>query len=198
MSMHGKAMATVAAVVAKLPSAGCRRLLDVGGGPGTYSVMPSESLPGIAGHRLGFASGYPHRLRLDRAAGSLRPRFHPAWRLSRHTFPRRQRCGAVLRHDAPGIRRRHSVSAAQSLRCHDARRVRLRHGYDDRSLAHRAQVLCPIRREHGPHHRVRLGSSLPPNWKAGTKAADFCHFEVHPLPPPIPHWLASARKPRQT
>ena len=45
MSMHGKALATAEPILSQLSLAGCRRLLDVGGGPGTYSVLLSRAYP---------------------------------------------------------------------------------------------------------------------------------------------------------
>ncbi|MDD2366858.1 MAG: methyltransferase [Desulfuromonadaceae bacterium] len=42
MSMHYRALAIGRAVVGELDLAGCKKLLDVGGGPGTYSVLISQ------------------------------------------------------------------------------------------------------------------------------------------------------------
>jgi len=45
MAMHGEALATDAAVVTSLPLKNFRRRLDIGGGPGSYSVMLSGAYP---------------------------------------------------------------------------------------------------------------------------------------------------------
>ena len=45
LSMHGKALATAQPVLARLALGGSKRLLDVGGGPGTYSVLLSRAYP---------------------------------------------------------------------------------------------------------------------------------------------------------
>lgn len=47
MAMHGRALGIGRAVVPLLDLAGCRRVLDVGGGPGTYSVLIAEAHPGL-------------------------------------------------------------------------------------------------------------------------------------------------------
>ena len=47
MSMHGRAMGIGRGVVPLLDLAGRKKLLDVGGGPGTYSVLISQAFPEI-------------------------------------------------------------------------------------------------------------------------------------------------------
>jgi len=47
LSMHGRALGIGRAVVPQLDLAGCRTLLDVGGGPGTYAVLAAQANPEI-------------------------------------------------------------------------------------------------------------------------------------------------------
>jgi predicted O-methyltransferase YrrM len=47
LAMHGRALGIGRAVVPLLDLAGRRKILDVGGGPGTYSVLIAEAHPGI-------------------------------------------------------------------------------------------------------------------------------------------------------
>lgn len=47
LSMHYRALAIGRAVIGELNLTGCRKLLDVGGGPGTYSVLISQAWPDI-------------------------------------------------------------------------------------------------------------------------------------------------------
>ena len=46
-SMHGRAMGIARALVTVLDLSGRRRMLDVGGGPGTYSILLTERSPGL-------------------------------------------------------------------------------------------------------------------------------------------------------
>lgn len=48
LSMHYRALAIGRALVGQLDLAGCRKLLDVGGGPGTYSVLIAGTYPAIS------------------------------------------------------------------------------------------------------------------------------------------------------
>ena len=48
MSMHHRALAMGRAVLEELDLTECRTLLDVGGGPGTYSVLIAQGNPGIS------------------------------------------------------------------------------------------------------------------------------------------------------
>lgn len=47
LSMHYRALAIGRAVLDELDLSGCKTLLDVGGGPGTYSVLIARRAPGI-------------------------------------------------------------------------------------------------------------------------------------------------------
>ena len=47
LSMHYRALAIGRAVIGEMNLAGCKKLLDVGGGPGTYSVLISKAYPEI-------------------------------------------------------------------------------------------------------------------------------------------------------
>ena len=46
-AMHGRAMGIARAIVAVIDLSGRRRMLDVGGGPGTYSILLTERFPGL-------------------------------------------------------------------------------------------------------------------------------------------------------
>jgi SAM-dependent methyltransferase len=47
LAMHGRALGIGRAVVPLLDLAKCRKLLDVGGGPGTYSALIAQAYPGV-------------------------------------------------------------------------------------------------------------------------------------------------------
>jgi SAM-dependent methyltransferase len=48
LAMHGRALGIGRAVVPLLDLGGCRRLLDLAGGPGTYAVLLAQANPGLA------------------------------------------------------------------------------------------------------------------------------------------------------
>jgi SAM-dependent methyltransferase len=48
LSMHGRALGIGRLLLPYLDLAGCSRILDVGGGPGTYSVLLAERYPGLS------------------------------------------------------------------------------------------------------------------------------------------------------
>lgn len=48
LSMHGRALGIGQFLLPYLDLAGCSRILDVGGGPGTYSVLLAERYPGLS------------------------------------------------------------------------------------------------------------------------------------------------------
>ncbi|MCL1920260.1 MAG: acetylserotonin O-methyltransferase [Kiritimatiellaeota bacterium] len=48
MSMHGRALGIGRAVVPLLDLTGCRTLLDLAGGPGTYAVLLAQANPGLS------------------------------------------------------------------------------------------------------------------------------------------------------
>jgi 3-hydroxy-5-methyl-1-naphthoate 3-O-methyltransferase len=197
MSMHGKALATGAAVVAKLPLAGCRRLLDVGGGPGTYSILISKAYPELHATVLDLppviriASGL-----IEQQGASARVSALPG---DYHVTPFPGDNDAVLFF---GMMHQESVEGIQSL---------LRKAYDAMTPGASVYIMDMMT---DPSHTapkfsalfaVNMALTTESGWvfssaelEGWTKAAGFVDFEVHPLPPPIPHWLASARKPRQT
>ena len=194
MSMHGKALATGAAVVASLPLQGCRRLLDVGGGPGTYSVMLSRAYPEL--HATVFdlppviriASGL-----IEQQGASARVSTLPG---DYHATPFPVDNDAVLFF---GMMHQESPERILSL---------LRKAYNAMAPGASVYVMDMMT---DPSHTapkfsalfaVNMALTTDSGWvfssaelEGWTQAAGFVDFKLHPLPPPIPHWLASARKP---
>jgi 3-hydroxy-5-methyl-1-naphthoate 3-O-methyltransferase len=194
MSMHGKALATGAAVVAKLPLGGCHRILDVGGGPGTYSVMISRAYPELHATVLDLppvakiASGL-----IEQQGASARVATLPG---DYHSTPFPDGNDAVLFF---GMMHQETAEANQAL---------LRKAFDAMTPGASVYVMDMMT---DPSHTapkfsalfaVNMALTTDSGWvfsstelESWTKAAGFVDFEVHPLPSPIPHWLASARKP---
>ncbi len=195
MSMHGKALATGEAVLAKLRLAGCRRLLDVGGGPGTYSVMLSRAYPDLHATVLDLppviriASGL-----IEQQGASSRVATLPG---DYHTTPFPADNDAVLFF---GMMHQESPEGIQSL---------LRKAYDVMTPGAAVYIMDMMT---DPTHTapkfsamfaVNMALTTTSGWVFSSaelctwaRAVGFVDFEVQPLPPPIPHWLACARKPQ--
>jgi SAM-dependent methyltransferase len=194
MSMHGKAMATGEAVVAHLPLAGRKRLLDVGGGPGTYSVLITRAypelhatvldLPPVIAIASGLIAQQQAAARVDTLAGDY------------HTTPFPTGNDVVLFF---GMLHQESPAAIQTL---------FRKAYD--AMAPGATVYVMDMMTDPTHTAPKFSALFAVNMALTTNtgwvfssaeleqwtcAAGFTDFEVKPLPPPIPHWIASARKP---
>jgi hypothetical protein len=90
MAMHGEALATDAAVVTRLPLKNFRRRLDIGGGPGSYSVMLSGAYPELHATVLDLPPVIRIASGLIDQQGAVCPRFHLARRLSHQAVPRGQ------------------------------------------------------------------------------------------------------------
>jgi len=194
MSMHGKAMATGRAVIAKLNLTGCRRLLDVGGGPGTYSVLMSQAYPELHATVLdlppviGIASSL-----IERQGASSRVTTLPG---DYHSTPFPQPMDAVLFF---GMLHQESPQAILSL---------LRKAYEVITPGGAVYIMDMMT---DPTHTaprfsamfaVNMALTTDSGWVfssgelgAWVEEAGFVDFEVQTLPPPIPHWLASARRP---
>ncbi len=195
MSMHGKALATGGAVVERLKLAGCRRLLDVGGGPGTYSVMISRAYPELQATVLDLPP-------VIRIASALIEQQNASSRVATlpgdyHTTPFPPDNDAILFF---GMMHQESAEGIQAL---------LRKAYN--AMAPGAAVYIMDMMTDPTHTAPKFSSMFAVNMALTTnsgwvfssaelgawaQAAGFVDFEVQPLPPPIPHWLASARKPQ--
>jgi SAM-dependent methyltransferase len=195
MSMHGKALATGEAVISRLPLAGCRRLLDVGGGPGTYSVMIAKAYPELYATVLDLAP-------VIRIASGLIEQQGAADRVSTlpgdyFTTPFPADNDAVLFF---GMMHQESPEGIQLL---------LHKAYH--AMAPGAAVYIMDMMTDPTHTFPKFSALFAVNMALTTnsgwvfssaelggwaQAAGFVDFDVQSLPPPIPHWLAIARKPR--
>lgn len=194
LSMHGKALATAQPVLSQLSIAGCRRLLDVGGGPGTYSVLLCRMHPGLHATVLDLppvidiardlieqqgASG-----RVDTLAGD----YHS------EPFPQENDCVLFF-----GMLHQESAEGIQNL-MQKAYRSMLPGG-----------VVYVMDMMTDPSHTtpkfsalfgVNMGLTTRSGWVFSSDElrrwlveAGFTDVGLRHLPPPIPHWLVSARKP---
>jgi ubiquinone/menaquinone biosynthesis C-methylase UbiE len=192
MSMHGKALGMSRGVIPLLDLAGRKRLLDVGGGPGTFSVLISRAVPGIHCTVLDLPevvkvaaeliAQQEATSRVDVLAGNYHTAPFPAGQDAVNFF-------GMLHQETP--------EGVQSLmrKAYDA----LEPGgvvhvmdmmTDETRAAPVFSALFSLTMALTSNGRVHSAPEL----KRWLEEAGFTDFQVRPLPPPLPHWLAVARK----
>lgn len=193
LSMHGRAMGIGRAVTPLLELTGAERLLDVGGGPGTYAVLAAQAHPQLSA----VVMDLPEVVRIadELIAGQgLSDRVHTMPGDYRATdFPGGM--DAVLFF---GMLHQESPEEIQTL---------MRKAYAALNPGGRLYVLDMM--TEADHTRPVFSALFAVNMALTTKngwvfssdelrgwieGAGFESFQVAPLPPPMPHWLASAVK----
>jgi hypothetical protein len=194
LSMHGKALATAQPVLAKLDLTGCKQLLDIGGGPGTFSVAISRvypeirctvlDLPAVTKIADGLIAQQGASERVRTLAGNY------------HTTPFPGGNDAILFF---GMMHQESPEAILAL---------LRKAYDAAAPGARIYVMDMM--TDASHTAPKFSALFAVNMALTTKSgwvfsaeeltgwmaeAGFTGADVQTLPPPIPHWIVSARKP---
>lgn len=193
MSMHARALAIGRGVLPVIDLKGCRRLLDIGGGPGTFSVLFARAYPSItcvvmdlpdivaiAGELIA-EQGMSGRV--DTLAGDYHTTFFPAGNDAVHIF---------------GVLHQESSETIQDI---------LQRSYEALLPGGRIHILDMMTdaSHTGPKFSalfaVNMALTTENGWvfsgeelRGWLKAAGFRDIRVMPLPPPMPHWLASARK----
>ena len=193
LAMHGRALGIGRAVVPRLDLAGRRRVLDVGGGPGTYSVLIAEAhpdiecvvndLPPVAAIAQEIIEGTGLTGRVRTLAGDY------------HVTPFPGGFDAALFF---GVLHQESPEAIRDLlrRAHDA----LAPG----GLVYVLDMMTDASRTR-PKFSALFGVNMALTTENGWVFSDqdlrgwlaetgFRDVSVRPLGPPMPHWLASARK----
>lgn len=195
VSMHGKALAIAQPVLAQLSLAGCRQLLDIGGGPGTFSVLLSRAYPELHATVLDL----PPVIRIAREliaqqGAADRVQTIPG---DYHTTPFPGGNDAVLLF---GMLHQESAEKIQAL-LHKAYGAMAPGGSvyvmdmmtDPSHTAPKFSALFAVNMALTADSGWVFSSAELTEWM---ERAGFADIVVKPLPPPIPHWLASARKPR--
>jgi ubiquinone/menaquinone biosynthesis C-methylase UbiE len=195
LSMHARALAIGQAVIPQLDLAGCTRLLDVGGGPGTYAVLAARHNPQLERCTVLDLPG------IIRVATELISEADMTDRVG--TLPGNY-------HDTPFPDAQDAVHFFGVLHQESADMIR--------SLLHRAYAaLAPNGRVHIMDMMTDTSRTTPSfsalfalnmalttthGWvfsdaeiTAWLEEAGFVDVSVSPLPPPMPHWLAIGRKP---
>lgn len=194
MSMHGRAMAIGRGVVPLLDLAGRKRLLDVGGGPGTYSVLITQTFAPLESTVLDLPEVVKVAAELiEQQGASSRVKVMAG---DYHTTPFPQGVDAVnffgmLHQESPDDIRLLARKAFEAL--------------EPGGIVHIMDMMTDETHT-APHYSAlfALTMALTTNngWvfssdelRGWFEEAGFVDFEVKPLPAPLPHWIARARKP---
>ena len=194
MSMHGRAMGIGRAIVPMLDLRGRKRLLDVGGGPGTWSVLIAQANPDIHCTVIDLPPIVAIAGELIAAAGmAARVQTVPG---DYHTTPFPAGLDVV---NFFGMLHQESPEDIGKL---------LRKAYDALEPGGVVQVLdmmTDATRTQPPYSTlfaVNMALTKENGWvfsdadlKSWMEEAGFVDFACGPVPPPMPHWLATARKP---
>jgi ubiquinone/menaquinone biosynthesis C-methylase UbiE len=194
-SMHGKALATAQAVLAQLSLGGCKQLLDIGGGPGTYSVQLSRVYPDLHATVLDLPAVIQIAEKLIEQQGAADRVKTLAGNY--HTTPFPEGNDAVLLF---GMLHQESAENIQAL-LHKAYAAMVPGGLlyvmdmmtDPTHTAPKFSALFAVNMALTAQSGWVFSSAELTTWM---EIAGFAEVAVNPLPPPIPHWLVSARKPR--
>lgn len=193
LAMHGRAMGIGRAVVPMLDLAGRKGVLDVGGGPGTYSVLIARTfpqvrctvldLPEVARIAEEIISGAGLSERVRTLAGDYHTLPFPPGQDAVMFF-------GVLHQEAPDairdlLRRAHQALVPGGI-------VYVLDMMTDASHA---------RPKFSALFGLNMALTTPHGWvysedelKDWLEEAGFDGFSCRPVPPPMPHWLAEAKK----
>jgi ubiquinone/menaquinone biosynthesis C-methylase UbiE len=194
LSMHGRALGIGQAVVPQLDLAGCKTLLDVGGGPGTYAVLAAKHNPALECCTVLDLPGIVHVAAelIEQAGMSVRVKTLPG---SYHDtpFPGEQDVVHFF-----GVLHQESATAIQGLlkRAYDAIKPGGRiHVMDMMTDASRAappfSALFALNMALTTTHGWVFSGDEICSW---LQDAGFVDVSVAPLAPPMPHWLAVGHK----
>jgi ubiquinone/menaquinone biosynthesis C-methylase UbiE len=194
LAMHGRALGIGRAVVPRLDLSRSRKLLDIGGGPGTYSMLIAQAFPDIectvidlpevvkiAAELIGRA-GLGHRVK------TLAGDYHSM------SFPGSQDAAVFF-----GVLHQENEAAVRKLlsRAHDCL---VPGGFiyvldmmtDFTHTRPKFSALFALNMALTAEHGWVFSDRELEGWLT---EAGFRDISCEPLPPPMPHWLASARKP---
>ena len=195
MSMHGKALGMLPVVLPLLELDGCRKLLDVGGGPGTFAVALAKAHPGLQctvldlppivaiGEQLIAQQGAADRVRVR--GGDYHTTPFPSGNDAVHMF-------GMLHQESPEVIQdllRRAYAALEP----GGRFYVLDMMTDATRTAPPFSALFAVNMALTKEHGWVFSDEDLAQW---SEAAGFEDYQVRRLPPPMPHWLASARKPR--
>jgi len=194
LSMHGRASAIGRAVIPRLRLEGKKHLLDVGGGPGTYSVLAARAFPGLRCTVLDLPAVVAIAAELiERQGCSSSVATLPG---DYHTTPFPAGIDAV---NFFGMLHQESPDSIRDL---------MRRGFEalpPGGVVHVMDMMTDATHTQPAFSAlfgINMALTKEDGWvfsdaelKCWMEEAGFTGFTVEPLPPPMPHWVARAWKP---
>ena len=190
MSMHGKAMAMAQQTLSAIDVTGRKRLLDVGGGPGTISALLTKTNPDLVCTVLELAPIVA--IAKDLLGGNDRVKLLAG---DYHTTPFPGGNDVVLLF---GMMHQEPIETIQDL---------LKRSYESLvpgGVVYVMDMMTDATHANPPFSAmfaVNMALTKEHGWvfsdeelRGWMKEAGFQDFAVKPLAPPAPHWMASARK----
>jgi SAM-dependent methyltransferase len=195
LAMHGRALGIGRSVVPLLDLGGCKRLLDLAGGPGTYAALLAQANPGLSCVTVDLPAVSAVAAELVREAGLservvCRPGDYHADTYEEGAFDAVTVFGAL-----------HQESPEQIVSILKRAFAALRPG---------GRIFVLDMMTDGTHTRpafsalfaVNMALTTESGWvfsddelKGWLAEAGFAGAETRAVPPPMPHWLVSASKP---
>ncbi|MBU2490634.1 MAG: methyltransferase domain-containing protein [Proteobacteria bacterium] len=193
LSMHGRAMAIGRAAVPMLDLAGVRQLFDAGGGPGTYSVLIAQANPEVTCQVMDLPGVTAVADELIKAQGmSSRVKTIPG---DYHSSDFPQGNDVVLFF---GVLHQESPESIQDLF------ARAYASLNPGGSVYVMDMMTDASHTQPPFSAlfaVNMALTTESGWvfsdeelKGWLTGAGFKDFSVTPLPPPMPHWMARAKK----
>jgi predicted O-methyltransferase YrrM len=193
MAMHGRALWIGRLLIPLMDLGGCRKLLDIGGGPGTFSVQFAEKYPDLIctvmdlPNITAIAAKLIQQQKMSERVAVLPGDYHTA------EFPAENDVVNIF-----GVLHQESPESIQDIlnRAFEALipggminilDVMTDASHTDPKFSALFAVNMALTSDNG---WVFSDAEL----KGWLTAAGFRRVEVQPLPPPMPHWLATARK----
>lgn len=195
LAMHGRALGIGRCVVPLLDLAGCTRLLDLAGGPGTYAVLMAQAHPGLTCETVDLPA-------ISSVAAELVATTDVANRVHCRSGDYHSDRYEEDRYDAV------TLFGALHQESPDSVRDILRRAYDALRPGGGIHILDVMT---DPSHAwppfsalfaVNMALTTDHGWVFSDTElhewlgeAGFAGMATRPVPPPMPHWLVTARKP---
>jgi ubiquinone/menaquinone biosynthesis C-methylase UbiE len=193
LAMHGRAMGIGRAVIPLLDLAGRKKILDLGGGPGTYSMLIAQAFPQVECTVVDLPE-------VARTADEIISRAGLADRVRTlggdyHTLPFPSGQDAVIFF---GVLHQEAPEAIRNLLC------RAHRALDPGGIVYVLDMMTDsshARPKFSALFGLNMALTTPNGWvfsedelRGWLEEAGFKGFTCRPVPPPMPHCLAAAKK----